>query len=125
MNKPTDDNLTTALDHAASDRLLSTESSAYLNARAYYASVTLKARSRSQDRILWGDTADYDSSIVEPFQTWLAEQGGTIVRCRSEDRVYGIDSYNVAVGTDMIEFHRQNDMLLFVLKWSCDSTKVD
>ena len=93
---------------------VSTETSAYFNARAHWARIRI-------DAVSWLDRdvyTEYEAAVVAPFRAWLAEQGAVIVEHRSPDRTHGVDSYDVAVGHDVLQFESDADRLMFLLRWA-------
>lgn len=91
-----------------------TETPAYLNAKAYWAKIRM-------DTVSWLDRdvyTEYEAAVVVPFRAWLAEQGAVIVEHRSPDYTHGVDSYNVAVGHDVLQFGSNAERMMFMLKWT-------
>lgn len=93
---------------------VSTETPAYFNARAHWARIRM-------DAVSWLDRdvyTEYEAAVVVPFRAWLAQQGAVIVSCRSADYTYGVDSYDVAIGHDVLQFESDTERLMFMLKWT-------
>lgn len=89
---------------------LSTDSDAYVNARTYYAE-------NCSNPVL--PYLGYQAQVVMPFYRWLATQDATVSHhFRDPLQQYGVDSYDVAVGTDVLEFSTEHSMLMFLLRWS-------
>lgn len=98
-------------------RRLSTDTAAYVNARYHWANVA-KQDLEQYRRCFHNPGSDYGEDVVQPFHVWLATQHCRIVDGREAGRSYGVDSYNVAVGTDYLEFDTAQDLSFFVLRWT-------
>lgn len=102
-----------------SDLSLSTDSVFYLNARDHWRLGRLDDtvnHTYHVDR----NIDDYHSTIVKPFHDWLKLTQHCIIfkpYSREEYKNYGVDSYNVAVGTDRLVFDTEQDLNMFVLRW--------
>lgn len=94
-----------------------TASPAYINARNHWADRSLVDR-HVYDVTIGSFSDIYQELIVKPFHEWLATQGCRIVRRDAGDKMFGVDSYNVAVGFDVMEFDSEQDQIVFLLKWS-------
>ena len=93
---------------------VSTETPAYFNARAYWAKLRI-------DTVSWMDRDfhnEYATAVVAPFHAWLAEQGAVIVSRRSADYTYGVDSYDVAIGHDVLQFDSDAEQVMFLIRWT-------
>lgn len=95
---------------------LSTKSEHYANAKKYYEESVTTVRPHR----FWLNSghSDYNEAIVQPFYQWLATQGGRVVWNRRDNTLYGLDSYNIAPGSDVLEFESGTDLMMFVLRWS-------
>jgi hypothetical protein len=94
--------------------LLPTDSLAYRNAKQHWVSLQTQ---RYQQGCIYAPGRDYDADVVKPFIEWLAAQNCCISECRKHE-THGVDSYNVAVGADYLEFDTEQDRTFFVLRWA-------
>lgn len=95
------------------DMILNTNSEQYKKARNFWTGSKIK----NKNALMFNST--YEDDIVRPFITWLNEQGCTIsIENREDGRVYGVDSYCVAVGTDVLAFDCEEKYTVFLLRWS-------
>lgn len=95
--------------------ILKSDSTQYINARNYWSENKLKDNSLLSTRY---NSNEYYSLVVKPFRDWLREQGCEILMIRDESMTYGIDSYEVAIGWDILVFESEKDFTVFLLKWS-------
>lgn len=94
---------------------LSTKSEHYANAKKYYDELVAAIRPHT----FWASKrTDYNETIVNPFYQWLASQGARVVWHRQDNTLYGLDSYNIAPASDILEFERETDLTMFMLRWS-------
>lgn len=107
------------------DLTLSTDTPAYRAIREYWSksrSIETTATIERGDRLALNSVGDsikeYNLTIVLPFNKWLATQGASIRNNKDNTRTYGVDSYNVACGTDELEFDTEANMVAFLLRWS-------
>jgi hypothetical protein len=96
---------------------LSTNSQAYANARLWYSSNCVVSGT-GYHGTTFGDLKSYEQTVVQPFHVWLADQGCQIGRNQLTRVMFGVDSYEVAVGQDQMEFECDIDLTAFLLRWS-------
>lgn len=101
---------------------IETDSAAYLNARKYWFE---HHGHQHDDQVYRAGTNtyyraryDYYQTVVKPFREWLSSQGCQIETNRIYGHEYGVDSYEVAVGTDYLKFESEQEYTMFLLKWS-------
>ena len=92
---------------------LSTNSDSYIGARKWWSSYSIDVVKPVYSDISLGN---WQVMIVKPFRDWLATQGCRIVE--HGDSECAVDSYNVAVGIDELEFETEMDRTAFLLRWS-------
>jgi uncharacterized protein YkwD len=88
---------------------------AYSNARNHWVK---NCRKSYQDIPIGRGEDIYYELVVTPFHEWLKSQGCRITRCHSEHEMFGVDSYNVAVGFDVMEFDSEQHQITFLLRWA-------
>lgn len=88
--------------------VLSTDSSAYENARNHWIN--------ENDVLVVLYPYRVTKNTLDEFTNWLSDQGVTIVRHRTKIRV--VDSMCVAVGLDIMEFDSDENKMIFLLRWS-------
>lgn len=98
---------------------LKTEQEYYLNARDHWARHKRDYGSKLDSRQLaWLNTDRYQEEIVKPFHAWLKEQGCQVVHSGNRNISWGVDSYNVAVGCEVLKFDSQQELTVFMLRWA-------
>jgi hypothetical protein len=104
------------------DLELNSRHQAYLNARNYWATTirtsAVDERLEHIKKTIQESIRSYHDVVVEPFHDWLKTQGVAVVNRKLSDKMYGVDSYNVAVGTDVLEFVDAQSKVIFLLRWS-------
>lgn len=101
---------------------LSTDTAAYRSLREYWLELsrdsTISSTKSSGSNIPRDYTNQYNLKIISPFKQWLATHGISIRDNKDSTIIYGVDSYNVACGTDELEFDTEANMVAFLLRWS-------
>lgn len=98
---------------------LRTNQEYYLNARDHWARHKLDYWSKPDSQQLTEfNTNRYQEEVVKPFHAWLKEQGCCIIRPNASYKMFGVDSYDVAVGFDLLEFDSQQELTVFTLRWA-------
>jgi hypothetical protein len=83
------------------------------NSTLYYSNIRPHYRRYFIDNLPNDETA-----WINGFRQWLAEQGCTVIRTKTENEIIVVDPLGIAPGHDRLCFDREQDATLFVLKWS-------
>lgn len=106
------------MDVTTPELMIDTDSVYYRNARMHYTVDRLEEIEYHAQRCYRKPMEEYRNSVALPFYQWLESQNCQLVDCKDPERTYGVDSYNVAMGIDKLEFKTEKDMSIFLLRWS-------